>query len=492
MKRLLIYTVSIFVISCTKKVVVFDGNTNASFELPLILKLNNKKCVYDSETKTLKYSLSSNSLAQFSPSVEFQTYSQVKLNGIQLVNNNVNDLGDVELNKVYDITFTTSGIVNNLKLVFTDIPLVQIITSDRITNEPKIPGKLLVYYPEQNNSYIESWIGIETRGASSADLNKKSYGFKMYSDRYLSNPKSGSFFDMKLNDKWILDAMFIDFSRLRNKTSFEIWKSMVPDSSKIGIKTRFVEVYLNTKSIGLYCFNENYTERFLGLNNQSVLYTGNDNTEATMFNRMPNNNPNSRLWEEWEQKYPNPSQYINWDDFKALNELVVNATDIDFKNNIEQHIDIDNVIDYYLFVNMCNGYDNVGKNWFFLKMNNSSKFQIVPWDLDATWGRNSQGETLNATTIVTNGLFERLISLNPNNFKSKLKTRWNNLRANRFNEINLKGVFENNFTTLSNYKIIEIENRVWNKNLNLNSEKSYINSWISNRLNFLDNYLSNL
>ena len=482
----------VLVVSCTKKVVVFDNNANASFELALILKLNDKNCVYDSETKTLKYSLSASSLSQFSPLVEFQTYSEIKFNGSSLVNKTINNLGDVELNKEYNLMVTTSGIVNSLKLIFTDMPLVQIVTLDRITNEPKVLSKLSVYYPNQQVTPVNSWAGIETRGASTADLNKKSYGFKLYSDRYLSNPKFTTFFDMKLNDKWILDAMFIDFSRARNKTSFELWKSMVADSSKIGIKSQFVEVYLNSKSIGLYCFNENYTEQFLELTNQSVFFTGNDNTNATKFISLPNRNPNSGIWEEWEQKYPNPSQFINWGDFKALAELVVDGTDTDFINQIEQHIDIDNVIDYYLFVNMCNGYDNVGKNWFFLKKNNNDKFQIVPWDLDATWGRNSQGETLNATTLVTNGLFQRLISVNPNNFKTKLKNRWNSLRANSFSETNIQNLFENNFTILNDYQIIEVENRVWNKTLNLNSEKNYINSWITNRLTFLDNYFSNL
>jgi spore coat protein H len=493
MKKTLVYILGVFlIISCTKKVAVFDNNANANFVLPLIFKLNSKNCVYDSETKTLKYSLDANSLTQFSPLVEFQEYSEIKLNGVSLVNKTINNIGDVELYKEYNLTVTILGEVNLLKLVFTAIPLVQIVTLDRITNEPKILGKLLVNYPSSQSHPVESWIGIEVRGKSTIGLDKKSYGFELYNDRYLSNIRFDSFFDMKPNNKWILDAMFIDASCLRNKTTFDVWKSMSTDSSKIAIKSKFVEVFLNSKSLGLYCFNESYTKQFLNLNNQSVFYTGIDNSDATKFYDVPNSIFNSGLWGEWEQKYPNPSQYINWGDFKALNELVVNVTDTEFINTIEQKLDLTNVIDYYIFVNLCNGYDNVGKNWFFLKKNYTDKFQIVPWDLDATWGKNSQGELLNSTTLVTNGLFERLVTLNPNNFKGRLKNRWNSLRISSFSETNIQNLFETNFNKLNDYQIIEVENSVWNKNVNLNSEKNYINSWISSRLTFLDNYFSNL
>ena len=49
---------------------------------------------------------------------------------------------------------------------------------------------------------------------------------------------------------------------------------------------------------------------------------------------------------------------------------------------------------------------------------------------------------------------------------------------------------ENN--QLANYNAEELENTKWNSNFNIQAEKQYINSWISNRLIFLDNYFSNL
>jgi hypothetical protein len=492
-KRILIYTIPLFLIySCTKRKVVFDGNGNYNYELPLILKLNNKDCLFDSQTKTLKYSLSSDELNNFSPSVKFQEYSSIRFKGLSLVNNSINNFDTIELNKNYNLEVTTEGEVNLFKLIFTNIPLVQIVTLDRIRNEPKILGKIQVIYPNKASTPVKSWIGVEVRGGFTSNFNKKSYGFRLYSDKHLYSPKSLPFFDLKTNDKWALDAMFLDPSRTRSKTSFNVWKAMSSDSNKISIKSKFVEVFINSESLGLYNFNEIYTEQFLSLNAESVLYTGVSNSDITRFNELPNRQPNSRFWEEWEQKYPNPSQTISWYDFKKLNELVVSSSNNDFINQIEQHIDVDNVIDYFLFVNMINGYDNVAKNCFFLKRNQTKKFQISPWDLDATWGRYHDGGAVLDNAIVSNGLFNRFLETNAGNFKTKLKARWTSLRTSVFTYNNLTSMFDDNFTELINYNVISTENSIWGTNIDLLNEKNYIFNWINNRLVFLDNYYGNL
>lgn len=492
-KKVLIAVVSLLLFySCTKREVIFDGVGNRDFELPLILKLNGKQCSYDSDTKTLKYSLSTNELNGFSPFVQFQDYSAIKLNGVSLANNVINNLGKIELYKGYDLEITTNGEMNLLQLVFTNIPIVQIVTLDEITNEPKILGKMQVSYPNQTIPAVNSWIGIEKRGASTADLDKNSYGFELYTDKYSEIEQLWSFFDFKTTDRWILDAMFIDLSRIRNKTSFDVWKSMSSNPERIGINSQFVEVFLNSESLGLYNFSEIYSEEYLGLTDEAVAYTSIDNSDVSQFIELPEDQPNGIFWEDWEQKHPNPSEVIAWNDFKILNELVTNESDDDFINHIEQHIDIDNVIDYFLFVNVCNGYDNVGKNWYFLKRNQNDKFRIIIWDLDATWGRNSQGETLGYSTVVTNGLFNRFLQTDAGNFKSKLKARWLTLRGTAFSYNNLTAMFDNNFNELASYNIVSTENRIWNVNINLVNEKSYMFNWINNRLIFLDSYFLSL
>ena len=486
----LLFIFSFIVMACTKEVIIYDAEVNDNFELPLILSFNGKNCAYDHNTKTLKYTVHPDSLDNYAPFVEFQDYSAVKFDQKTLSNYTVNSLGNIQLYKAYPVEITVKGHQEFFSLIFTDIPIVQIITKGKIVNTPKISGRMLMSAPTENVGLTESWVGVETRGSSSLNKDKKSYGVALYQSKALKHIVSKAFFGMKNNHKWILDAMYIDVSRVRNKSSFDIWKRI--DANYIGIKSKYVEVFVNSKSMGLYAFNESYTPEYLNLSNGSVLYEGIDNSEETFFNRFSDDKPNSAIWEEWEQKYPNPEEKLIWDDFQELCKLVAEGSDEEFIHTISQQVNIDLLIDYYLFINLCQGYDNVGKNCFFLKRGPGAKFEIIPWDLDATWGRDAKSNLTKNHTQVSNNLFRRLINLNPNNYIERLTNRWVELRGNVFSESELLEVFDQNFTRIKNYQIIPFENQIWQQGLNLSAEQAYLHQWLHERLIFLDNYFSGI
>jgi spore coat protein CotH len=275
-------------------------------------------------------------------------------------------------------------------------------------------------------------------------------------------------------------------ARCRKKVSGSLWESTSKTGYQTTVRSVFTEVFLNNKSLGLYCFTENYSEEFLNLNSQSVLYKGIDNSVVTFFNQLPDNNPTSSKWADWEQKFPNPSERIVWDDFKSLSELIVNGSDAAFTESIESMINLDNVIDYYLFINLCGGADNLGKNWQFLKYSPTDKFIIVPWDLDATWGRNVVGGLQTFENHLTNRLFDRLRSSNPGNYNERLRQRWQQLRSEQFSESHLIALFSDNFSSLQHSTILETENRLYQQSLHLEQEQAYIATWIINRLHYLD------
>lgn len=490
-KFISIFVLTVVLFACKKTEIIFNGVANEKLELPLLLDLNNKSCAFDAQNGILKYTIDKNSLNNFSPFVRFQNHSNIRFGNTELSNGAVNNLGDLELNKGYPISITTGGETNQFTIVFTNIPIVQIVAQSAITNGPKTLTRMIVNYPDEGRISDINWAGIEHRGKSSLAYDKKSYGIGIYSSESTNAPLSQSYFDMKLNHKWILDAMFVDLSKLRNKTSFELWNSMSNQVDHIGIKSQFVEVFINHEPQGVYSFTENYTKELLDLNTQSVLFQGTDNSLFTSFNALPEKGPNSAKWADWEQEYPNPSQTLNWDDFESLSKLIVNGTNSEFENNIGQLIDLENIIDYYLFINLCGGIDNIGKNWFFFKRDNSSKFNIVPWDMDGTWGRNPFAEMTGYTDIISSNLFYRLQETNPENYKQRLKERWAELRSSEFSEVELVDLFTSNFDELNSYKIIHSENVIWNTNLELEFEKNYIHSWIVNRLSFLDQHFEN-
>jgi hypothetical protein len=294
--------------ACKKEIVVFSNEANENFELPVVLELAGRSCLLDLETNTLKYSLSASAAANFEAYTRFQPEAQIVFNGQTLQNDAVNNFGDIVLHEAYPIEIIAFGERTSFQLIFTSIPTVQIVLHDDIRNEPKTLAKLAVYYPDLDQDTQIDWIGIEYRGASSLAYEKKSYGFSILGDKSTENKIFQSFFGLPENSDWILDAMFIDESKLRNKSSFEIWRSMGEKETHVGIESNFVELFVNNKSLGLYAFNEDYTADLLGVEPVSVFYKGTDNSIFTAFNSFPNHLPYASNWLDWEQKFPHPNE----------------------------------------------------------------------------------------------------------------------------------------------------------------------------------------
>ena len=261
-----------------------------------------------------------------------------------------------------------------------------------------------------------------------------------------------------------------------------------------GINGEFVELYINNEHQGLYCLSENINSELLDLNSlNAVLYKATEWEQGATRFEIHNGNPNiNYYWDGWEQKYPDPGIAINWEPLDELRSLVVNGNDENFRLQIESLIDLNNVIDYYVFLNIVSAMDNTGKNTFLVKKNLQNKFYIVPWDIDGSWGLFWDGTYTDNTSILSNSLFNRLIETDINDFKGKVRKRWASLRERYFSNIELKKLFVKNFNTIKNSNIIDIENRKWDLNIDINSEEEFLINWIDKRVLFLDDYFDNL
>ncbi|MFK7756462.1 MAG: CotH kinase family protein [Flavobacteriales bacterium] len=484
----------IILTSCYKEEVVFNSSANAKLDLPLLLRLNDKECFQDYTSQSLRYALSQEDLNDFSALVEFQDYSEITFEDEMLLNNSVTHFGDIELNRAYELTIKTRNQTKFFTLTFTNLPTVRIVTPNKIVDEPKTLAKISVNYPEASETSEEYYIGIEYRGGYSQSFDKKSYGIELKGSLNLGDDISGSFFDKKKNNDWILDAMWIDRSRLRNKTSFEIWNSMNSDND-YGIESEFVELYLNNEFQGIYCLNEQMNAELLNItSSEGVLYKAVSwENGATEFNRYSNSSPPlSNYWDGWEHKYPDPDIKLNWSPLRQLRNLAVNGSDEEFLDQITNHIDIDQFMDYYIFLNLTSALDNTGKNTFLVKESGSEKLKIIPWDLDGSFGLYWDGSSINHISILTNNIYTRLFELNPNDIIANLKLRWNSLRTSELSVSALNNAYSANFETLKISGTTAEENRIWGSTLNLVEEEAYTLNWIGDRLSFLDLHFDGL
>lgn len=485
--------IMLYLSSCYKEEVIYDTQPDEYLEMPLLLQLNNKNCAFDFNSSTLRYAIPSDSLVNFTPFVSFQSFAQVSINNQSLVNDAYNNLGTIRLNEAYPVKIQVNGEIKQLSLTFTNLPIVQLISAHSILDEPKSLARIVVNQTVLNSQPTSSYIGLEYRGASSQSYPKKSFGFSFLNNAALNDRTSISLFGFKTNEDWILDAMYIDKSRLRNKVSFEIWNAM-GGSKHYGIRSQLVELYLNNEHIGLYALNETINSESLDLcNAASLLYKATAwGNGTTTFDSLGGSPPNKDNWDGWEQKHPEPNNSIEWTPLFKLRDLVVHKDDATFMAQISNQIEIDNFIDYYLFLNLILAYDNSGKNTFLTRQDQQDPLAIIPWDLDGSWGVFWNGNPTSPQGIISNNLYDRLLQLDINNFKLKLKTKWFNLRNTTFSQSNLLALFNASFLQIKKADIISIENDQWNLAINPQTEQNKITSWMINRLSFLDNYYTNL
>ena len=471
--------------SCYKEEVIFNVDPNNSLELPLILRINNQDCAFDYTRNTLRYPIEKDSMINFEAFIEFQDYSEVFFNNQSLKNNWINNLGEIRVNKQYEIKIITNNTVKVLKLIFTNLPIVQLITPSRIYDEPKSLARFVINYP--NQSTTSSYIGIEQRGGwATLQLPKKSYSLSFLNSTFLDDKRSYSVFDLEQNTDWMLDGMYTDNTRLRNKIASNIWKA-IPGEKHYAISPNFVELYINNEHQGLYCLSENINAELLSLSNEdALLYKAIGWTGPPCFETSSDALPSIERWDGWVQKYPKPNQKINWEPLADLRNLIVESGDEDFISQIDLFIDIDNFIDYYLFLNLICGRDNLNKNIFLTKQSLQELLTIIPWDFDGAF------KAATTQPIVNNKLYKRLAGLDPNNFNQRLKDRWSFLRNNTFQASSLLAIIESSFNKIQKSNIIQIENEKWGTTINIQTEQENLMLWIVGRLNDMDNYYQDL
>ena len=496
MRQALYIAISVFLFmglqSCYKDNVIYNAEPNRVLELPLILEINNKKCFFDGESNTLRYSIEEDSIFDFTPYIEIQEYSKVYFNGVLLQNHSANSLGAIKINEEYTIRVITNNTEKDLKLSFTNLPIVQIITEYQVLDEPKVPARFIINYPKGDEKSFTSYIGLEYRGATSQQYDKKSFGFSFLNSLNTNDKISKSVFNLKENTNWILDAMYIDRARLRNKVSFEIWMNMEL-AEHPGIHSEFVELYINNEHRGIYCLNENMNAELLDLRDDAVLYKAIEwGDGATRFETYSETVSDNFYWDGWEQKFPDPKLKIDWSSLDHLRDIVVNKSNSEFVAQIYSEIDLDSFLDYYLFLNLVLAMDNTGKNTFLAKANQEERFIIIPWDIDGAWGLFWDGSHIDHKSILSNHLYDRLLELNPQSFTTILKYRWQYLRNYSLSNDAILDIYKANFKILKKSGIQEIENDKWNLDIDFNDEQIYLEQWILKRLDYLDLYYEEL
>jgi len=387
-------------------------------------------------------------------------------------------------------------------LYFTQLPLLKLEVSQDIPDEPKVPGYMVLSSP--THTLVESHIGIEIRGGWTQGLPKVSYGIECWEDTTGNETKKMSLLNMREDDDWNLQAMYNEPLRLRNKSGHAIWKTMhqlsyqgLEPTAANGITMQYAECSINGVYKGVYAIGEKVDRKQLQLKKhdgqiRGALYKG-FSWGNTTFGNVSNFDNNKDIWDAFE--YIHPEEEIDWEPLYDFIDLVVNDSNEKFFEKYTNHFELDNAVDYFIFLNLLRASDNTGKNTYIARYDSDTRFFYIPWDLDGIFGVKWDGENGNYPTgILMNGFYERLIYDCYNTvFTDRLKDRWAELREGPLSETALLEILASNYDYLVRNAVYTRESIAWpDYEDNASWRWDYTETFLHKRIEHLDEVFAEL
>ncbi|MFV0420503.1 MAG: CotH kinase family protein [Dysgonomonas sp.] len=403
-------------------------------------------------------------------------------------------------------------------LNITGLPLVSINAPQGIVDSPKHPCDMIIIDPKGrtngNKVYYETHAGIEWRGSGALRYVKKAYGFKLWEDG-TETSKDASLLGLREDNNWILDAMWLDKARMRNRVLFDIWNEFSKPyyiasepKAENGTHGYLVEVFLDGKYHGLYALSDKLDRKQLKLKKEGgYLYKVTGWSDECLLRGItsPYNN-NSLVWNEVEMDYPDEIGKVEFKYYNNLIKFVTETTPQEFSAKFEEVIDMASMVDHFLYTNLFYGYDNIGRNtyWAIYDVNKSEKMIPLIWDLDGTLGRtwDRQIEDPEGGFLIYsrhNGssykIYKRILTDNPADIKAKIKARWAQIKNGPLSPANMNSKLEyyGNQQVRSGAEQREINRWVGSEQYDFDNvmlEVAYIKDWYAKRWAKMDRLIN--
>lgn len=278
--------------------------------------------------------------------------------------------------------------------------------------------------------------------------------------------------------KYCLKANWIDPSMARNVVSARLWGQVVASRANVPAKLATAPNYgaingmpcvieINGEFEGLYTLNIPKDGWMFGMGEGTAEYivAGESNSrQSSMFREEPTfagSEVANTLDFSVEYKPDDVSDDTVKESFKtAVNAVRAIADGATWENAVAEYIDVDSVIDYYIFICCISGHDNLSKNILYATFD-GVKWLMSAYDLDTTYGSNPYGKkngNVPALYSVKNdrtqfyeaaAKMHKLFSCVYHYSCEKLKARYKELRSTVLSDENVWYEFNNFINTIS-------------------------------------------
>lgn len=402
------------------------------------IALNGEELFYDSTNNFYLYSLIEDNTFSFNPTVNVLSEHE----DVKIAFNKVISSDGIKIGQVISVIAYTDEYYQEATLKCTTLPIISIDTSSDVPDS-KYESTDMTFTLFDNRSDISQRLissagSIHIRGASSLVYPKRSYRLSLsYKSDNGEKKNKQSLLGMKKDEDWILYSIYDDPEKVRNVFSTNLWEASAAsdnaNSLNTGTEYKYVELFINGEYNGLYA---------LGYPMQaSQVNISENNPNAVMYRRLMGYDNELLLEADGAPASFRIQSKSDRELFSLLREYFIQVdkshTDAD---SLESLIDIDNSADFFLFINLIQGWDNLYKNQniAIYKGSSSIKALYIPWDMDLTWGTSTEkiqyGITPKTNFEFNYEAFYNLLQISPDNTISLLQKKYDTLRKNAWSD----------------------------------------------------------
>lgn len=304
------------------------------------------------------------------------------------------------------------------------------------------PSDFVIIDADEDMSY-SGYCNSHLRGQTSATYPKKGYKINLCNKR--GKKKRVSLLGLRKDNDWILNPLYTDSSKIREKLAYQMWSDMQEynDSKDKSSNIMYVEYIFDNMYWGVYGLMEPVDNKQLSMNKTDIFYRKTDFAipDQTEFNTEDGQEyiPGFRI------KYPK-LENVTSEDWLHLKPYVTTfyydiydhtvKTESDW-SKLESLIDIDNIIDYEIFLNCIRGEDNIFKNIDYCMRfeNGSYKMHMIPWDMDNSFGNYGVGSGIDQKSgrlpdIMVSREFITLYRADQERMENLTREKWQEYRKN--------------------------------------------------------------
>ena len=380
---------------------------------------------------------------------------------------------------------------------------------------------------EPDSAYAEPLKAkLKWRGGATnvAGKHKRNYRIKFVNDD--STKCNRRFFGLRNDNSWILDAGQMDFLRVRNRVSSDLWLDFARkpwyadtlNNVRNGSRGQMVEVVLNGAYQGIYNMCEPIDRKQLKLERydeensefHGVLWFANSRTNTTKMSFPSKREKGKTTWDGFELKYPDNEETnrVNWTAIEEAVWFAYRADTSELKLRIDSmgyYFDLPVMMDYYIFVATIQALDNESKNIYYAcyDTQDNHRLTMVPWDLDICLGAN-YSPSANIPNMVKP---ERQVTewmmhipmadmMDVEEWRDDVNRRYYELRETVLNTDSLVNRYKAAIDELENSGAAAREENRWSKDsdlagktLDLSNEMVYVEDWIRRRMAYLDEFV---